>query len=315
MGVTRDVCLKKLNELEGEINHFYSMLDSNEKKSIDIWYVNRTLENKLRKLKKIQQLKSQINKDEDVRTYKIISIAKDGNCFYRCLSYFLHGSQMYHESLREGLTQCMYKNSHKYNHLVDGDIHVHLSAQRCTNGRLSSWATGAELKAATDHHKISIHVSTDRKFTEWLQFEPSINVDRPLRLLLENSHFSVLEASVDGRQHTTHDTDTHVYDWFEGKPTEPVIYLKKQNTANANTNVKRPNDTKAFKAKQVKENKPQISPQESLRKKSDETKSSVTNLSKHVLTDAEQNLLEKGLKFIPSRKNIDKVKLLADLWE
>ena len=35
MGVTRDVCLKKLNELEGEINHFYSMLDSNEKKSID----------------------------------------------------------------------------------------------------------------------------------------------------------------------------------------------------------------------------------------------------------------------------------------
>ena len=49
MGVTRDVCLKKLNELEGEINHFYSMLDSNEKKSIDIWYVERTLENKLRK--------------------------------------------------------------------------------------------------------------------------------------------------------------------------------------------------------------------------------------------------------------------------
>ncbi|KAH3792933.1 hypothetical protein DPMN_146434 [Dreissena polymorpha] len=135
MGVTRDVCLKKLNELEGEINHFYSMLDSNEKKSIDIWYVERTLENKLRKLKKVQQLKSKINKDEDVRTYKIISVAKDGNCFYRCLSYFLYGSQMYHESLREDLTQYMYKNSLKYNHLVDGDIHVHLSAQRYTNGR------------------------------------------------------------------------------------------------------------------------------------------------------------------------------------
>ncbi|KAH3842642.1 hypothetical protein DPMN_116144 [Dreissena polymorpha] len=226
---------------------------------------------------------------------------------------------MYHESLREELTQYMYKNSHKYNHLVDRDIHVHLSAQRYTNGRLSSWATEAELKAASDHHQISIHVSIDRKFTEWLKFEdqvePSINVDRPLRLLLENSHFSVLEASVDGRQHTAHDTDTHVYDWFEGKPTEPVIYLKKQNIANANKNVKRPSDTKAFKAKQVKENKPQISPQESLRKKSDETKSSVTNLSKHVLTDAEQNLPEKGLKFIPSRKNIDKVKLLADLGE
>ncbi|KAH3865973.1 hypothetical protein DPMN_029021 [Dreissena polymorpha] len=196
---------------------------------------------------------------------------RNGNCFYRCLSYFLYGSQMYHESLREDLTQYMYKNSYKYNNLVDGDIHVHLSAQKYTNERLSSWATEAEPKAASDHHQISIHVSTDRKFTEWLKFEdqvePSINVDRSLRLLLENSHFSVLDASVDGRQHTTYDTDTHVYDWFKGKPTEPAICLKKTETANANTNVKRPSDTKAFKAKQVKENKPQISPQESLRKK------------------------------------------------
>ncbi|KAH3888297.1 hypothetical protein DPMN_012329 [Dreissena polymorpha] len=128
-----------------------------------------------------------------------------------------------------------------------------------------------------------------------IKLNPLINVDRPLRLLLENSHFSVLEASVDGRQHTTHDTDTHVYDWFEGKPTEPVIYFKKQNTANANTNVKRPNDTNAVKAKQVKENKPQISLQESLRKKSDKTKSSVTNLSKHVLTDADKISLKRAL--------------------
>ncbi|XP_052223979.1 uncharacterized protein LOC127839634 [Dreissena polymorpha] len=43
----------------------------------------------------------------------------------------------------------------------------------------------------------------------------------------------------------------------------------------------------------------------------------VTNLSKKTLTDAQISLLSKGLKFIPTRKTIDKGKLLTDLsaWE
>ena len=44
---------------------------------------------------------------------------------------------------------------------------------------------------------------------------------------------------------------------------------------------------------------------------------SVTNLSKHELSAPQLSLLEMGLKFIPSRHEVDKVKLLADLseWE
>ena len=44
---------------------------------------------------------------------------------------------------------------------------------------------------------------------------------------------------------------------------------------------------------------------------------SVTNLSRHELSAPQLSLLEKGLKFIPSRHEVDKVKLLADLseWE
>ena len=43
----------------------------------------------------------------------------------------------------------------------------------------------------------------------------------------------------------------------------------------------------------------------------------MTNLSRHKLTEAQLSLLEKGLKFIPSRHRVDRVKLLADLseWE
>ena len=43
----------------------------------------------------------------------------------------------------------------------------------------------------------------------------------------------------------------------------------------------------------------------------------VTNLSSYTLSDSEKAVLSKGLKFIPDRKHVDTVKLLADLaeWE
>ena len=41
----------------------------------------------------------------------------------------------------------------------------------------------------------------------------------------------------------------------------------------------------------------------------------VTNLSSYELTAAQEDLLSKGLKFIPDRTKIDKIKLLADLTE
>ena len=42
-----------------------------------------------------------------------------------------------------------------------------------------------------------------------------------------------------------------------------------------------------------------------------ETESTVKNLSSHELTEAQTLLLSKGLKFIPSRRTVDKIKLLA----
>ena len=43
----------------------------------------------------------------------------------------------------------------------------------------------------------------------------------------------------------------------------------------------------------------------------------VINLSKRALSKAECSLLSNGLNFVPTRKNIDKGKLIADLdvWE
>ena len=43
----------------------------------------------------------------------------------------------------------------------------------------------------------------------------------------------------------------------------------------------------------------------------------IFNLSNYTLTDAERSLLERGLKFIPTKANVNISKLLADLreWE
>ena len=43
----------------------------------------------------------------------------------------------------------------------------------------------------------------------------------------------------------------------------------------------------------------------------------IFNLSNYTLTDAERNLLERGLKFVPTKPNVNISKLLADLreWE
>ena len=46
-----------------------------------------------------------------------------------------------------------------------------------------------------------------------------------------------------------------------------------------------------------------------------DAKELVTNLSEHILTNAELSLLEKGLKFVPDRTKINSTKLLADLGE
>ncbi len=77
---------------------------------------------------------------------------------------------MYHESLREDIVQYMSSNKQSYDHLVDGDIDVHLNDQAYSDGRTTSWATEAELRAASHIHKLDILVSNDRSFREWLQF-------------------------------------------------------------------------------------------------------------------------------------------------
>jgi hypothetical protein len=43
-----------------------------------------------------------------------ISIQKDGNCFFRCISSFLHNTEVYHENIRHEVTNTLSNNKEFY---------------------------------------------------------------------------------------------------------------------------------------------------------------------------------------------------------
>ena len=75
--------------------------------------------------------------------------------------------------------------------------------------------------------------------------------------------------------------------------------------------------TKKTELSRIKRSGPLVNKGEKVKTQPSSGATSVTNLSKHELSAPQLSLLEKGLKFIPSRHEVDKVKLLADLseWE
>ena len=57
-----------------------------------------------------------------------ISIQKDGNCFFRCISSYLHNTEVYHENIRHEVTNTLSKNKEFYSQLIDGDFDQHINS-------------------------------------------------------------------------------------------------------------------------------------------------------------------------------------------
>ena len=150
-----------------------------------------------------------------------------------------------------------------------------------------------------------------------------------MRLLLENNHFSLL-STIQTHQDaaTEHGTSKNSsFDWYEllenngsgASDSESEKSMDQKHRADLDP---RPRAEK----KQLPRVKTRTTKKSGSSEKSSEkhvkthlslSATSVTNLSKHELSAPQISLLERGLKFIPSRHEVDKVKLLADLseWE
>ena len=101
----------------------------------------------------------------------VTHIGKDGNCFYRCLSQELYGDQHSHPYLRSTVVTGLETNEEKYGMYVDGNFLDHVENMKKTDGRVSSWATEAEIYAAADTLKRDIFLMNQSlSNAQWLRF-------------------------------------------------------------------------------------------------------------------------------------------------
>ena len=150
-----------------------------------------------------------------------------------------------------------------------------------------------------------------------------------IHLILKNCHFDLLQdcsMNKHGVSFEAHnkETTTNLIDWFELKSTtkgpissvEPVtIQMKRKEKQNrtsgskqTNPSVTKPRSSSLSKTDNVMTTHTRVKPRTNI------DSVAVTNLSQHPLNECQTSLLSRGLKFIPDRHKVDKLKLLAE-WE
>ena len=85
-------------------------------------------------------------------------VLPDGNCFFRSLSFCLHGSEKQHSITRADIVAHINANRGKYEPILfSGSIedHVERMVKSCV------WATQVEIQAAADYYNRDIYVLTE----------------------------------------------------------------------------------------------------------------------------------------------------------
>ena len=306
MEMTVESCQRKLEQLKSEEVTFETF-DSN--------YLNN-FEKNLRKAKnkKFNGLKHRTNKTtksvQDTEL-NIINIKGDGNCFYRCISKWKYGSEEEHGMVRREIVDFMWNNQTSYAAYIDGDVKSHLEQQRFTDGRLSSWATEAEVFAATFLFNTTIVIHGDGQV---LTFKPQSEVPDggEIHVRLNAGHFDLLSKSENTRKLQSDGCKGDV-DWFDmttigaEEITQDVVSdpPDDRSTTNPVTRVQTKEIVTSKTIKKVHKNN------------TNTNERVVTNLSSRMLTATEEKLLSKGLSFIPTQRNIDVWRVHSDLaeWE
>ena len=90
----------------------------------------------------------------------IIDVNGDGNCFFRCMSLALHDSENEHKEIRERVVRKMREDKEFYRAYISTDFEKHTEGMSNSNGRDETWATEAELIAASECYNRDIYVYT-----------------------------------------------------------------------------------------------------------------------------------------------------------
>lgn len=83
------------------------------------------------------------------------------NCFFRCLSREVYGDEEQHTKMRSEICEYMSAYGKVFECFVEGTMEEHLRHQRLTDGRIESWATEAEVFAASALYGVNIKITED----------------------------------------------------------------------------------------------------------------------------------------------------------
>lgn len=214
-----------------------------------------------------------------------ISVEGDGNCFYRCIAYILYDNQELHASIRNSIAEELSSNSKFYREFVDGDFHTHLNNVKLLDSSVASWATEAEIIATSYRFDKDIFVKTIfNGQSQWQRYPPGE--------CNHNKEFICVNYS---SNHLNFVKTSHRPCICNLTPSPEVENLQPSIDANI--------DNMSTK----------VSIQDTCSPETEISQMEVINLSSKKLTTDQISLLKKGLKFVPTRQNIDFTQLLTDL--
>ena len=87
-----------------------------------------------------------------------ITILKDGNCFFHCISEYLNDTQEEHEQIQQEVKDTLSANKQFYSQLIDGNFEQHIHDKKRTDGHTNIWVTESEIIAASETFNIEIFV-------------------------------------------------------------------------------------------------------------------------------------------------------------
>ena len=150
MEFTKDACRMKICELTDEVVSRETVSDPQSIFNTDMYEkkeksrMDRIKDNKLSKAAE--------------STFREIKVKGDGNCFFRCLSFHLFGDENRHCDIRKNIVAFMTANIDDFIPYIDGSIQEHLENMSFSDGRSESWATEAEVMAASALYEVNVKV-------------------------------------------------------------------------------------------------------------------------------------------------------------
>jgi hypothetical protein len=100
-------------------------------------------------------------------------MAKDGNCFFRTLSYELCGTAEYHLHIRDAVVKYMSAdiNTTMFSDYINKNVAIYLADSHMNNGGI--WASDVEIFATATLLQTPIYVYSDvNNDLKWYRFKP-----------------------------------------------------------------------------------------------------------------------------------------------